>query len=106
MSKLTVRIISLSATAAAVGTIGFAAAPAASAAPTHKHPTPLSNVGDAVNYVTDDLQHNHLDQPLLGLGPTLHDPVGWTTGPGVTYVLDVVSIAVTGRKADGSLPGY
>jgi hypothetical protein len=29
---------------------------------------------------TDHLQYEHLDQPLLGFGPTIADPTGWATG--------------------------
>lgn len=106
MSTVKFRIITLSATAAAIGAIGFATAPAASA---HDHPTPIANVGAAVKYNTDHLQYEHLDQPLLGFGPAVADPYGWATGHLTPVILDTVALATTGHDTaggDGSHHGH
>jgi hypothetical protein len=98
VSKIKFRLITVPAGLAVVGAIALAGAPAASA---HTHPTPLANVGQAVKYNTDHLQYEHLDQPLVGFGPTIADPSGWTTGHLFPVILDTAALAVTGHDAAG-----
>ncbi|MGW6195571.1 hypothetical protein ACWF0M_05440 [Kribbella sp. NPDC055110] len=98
MSKYKARLLSVPAAIALVGGAALLTAPTASA---HDHPTPVANVGAAIKYDTDHLQYEHLDQPLLGFGPTLKDPWAWTTGHLTPFVLDTAALAVTGHDAKG-----
>lgn len=65
--------IPLAGAAMAIG-FGLLAAPAASA---HEGPTPVANIGDAVDYGAHQVQA-HLDAPMLGLNPAIADPLGYT----------------------------
>ena len=98
MSKNKFRPITVPVGLAVVAAIALASAPVASA---HTHPTPLANVGKAVKYNTDHLQYEHLDQPLLGFGPTIANPTGWATGHLFPVILDTEALAVTGHDAAG-----
>jgi hypothetical protein len=83
--------------AAATGT-GLVFAPSASA-----HEVPpiencdstyvLANGGNALDYALNHTQHEHVNAPLLGLGPLTSDPVGYTTGHVVPFAIDVTERA-------------
>lgn len=79
-----------------------------STTPEHSHEgsysapaSPIANVGKTVQYNTGHLQHEHVDQPLVGFGETVKDPVGWATGHLTPVVTDSVSLLVGGT---GSTP--
>jgi hypothetical protein len=84
--------------AAAATGAGLAFAPSASA---HEVPpiencsstNALANVGNAADYALNHTQHEHVNAPLLGLGPLTSDPVGYTTGHVVPFVVDVTERA-------------
>lgn len=80
---------------------GFAVLSAAPAS-AHEGPEPVGNAGDAVDYATEEAQHGHIDQPLVGLSPAVADPSGYVAGHVVPFTLNVVSIATTGHATDGT----
>jgi hypothetical protein len=83
------------------------AALAASTASAHDHPTPVANVGDAVQYATDQVQM-HVDEEALGLYPALQNPFGYATSHVVPVGVNVVSLTLTGHKSvdDGTGDGH
>lgn len=84
--------IPLAGAAMAIG-FGLLAAPAASA---HESPTPVANVGDAVDYATHQVQL-HLDAPMLGLNPAIDNPVGYTSSHVFPVGVNVVSYTLSGH---------
>jgi hypothetical protein len=69
--------------AAATTAAGLAFAPSASAHTVEPLPDPsptnvAGNTGNGLDYLLNELQHGHLNAPLLGLGPAIEDPVGYT----------------------------
>jgi hypothetical protein len=74
------------------------AALAASTASAHEHPTPVANVGDAVQYTTDQLQM-HVDDEALGLYPAVENPLGYTSSHVVPVGVNVLSLTLSGHKS-------
>src|SRR5438128_2473801 len=72
------------------GSAAYADAPAHGGSSADALPPVVANAGNAVKVVTDHLQYEHIDQPLLGFGPALEDPTGWLTGHVVPLVVEVV----------------
>lgn len=94
MSNLKTRLLTipLAGAALAVGA-GFLATTTASA---HESPTPVANVGDAVDYGTHQVQL-HLDAPMLGLNPAIDNPVGYTGSHVFPVGVNIVSYTLTGH---------
>jgi hypothetical protein len=77
------RALGLVASAALTVGAGVALASPASAhdVPRLEDPSPLNvagNAGNGLDYFLNHLQHGHVEEPLLGFGPAVEDPVGWT----------------------------
>lgn len=85
-----------------------AATPSASASATASYgmsdglPPVLGNLGDATDMLLNHLQYEHLNQPLLGLGPAIQDPTGWVTGHVAPLVLEVAGTALGSGSGMGS----
>lgn len=84
--------IPLAGAAMAIG-FGLLAAPAASA---HEDPTPVANIGDAVDYGAHQVQA-HLDAPMLGLNPAIADPLSYTGSHVFPVGVNIVSFTLTGH---------
>jgi hypothetical protein len=69
--------------------------------PTADVPPVLANAGAAGNHLLEHLQHEHLDQPLLGFGPAIADPQGWATGHLIPVFVDAAYLALTGEEYGG-----
>jgi hypothetical protein len=74
------------------------AALAASTASAHEHPTPVENVGDAVQYTTHQVQM-HVDDEALGLYPALENPLGYTSSHVVPVGVNVLSLTLSGHTS-------
>jgi hypothetical protein len=72
------------------------AALAATSASAHESPTPVANVGDAVQYGTHQVQM-HLDEPMLGLNPAIDNPVGYAGSHVFPVGVNVLSLTLTGH---------
>ena len=95
--------VPLASVALAVG----GAALAAGTASAHEHPTPVANVGDAVQYATEQVQM-HVDDEALGLYPALANPLGYASSHVVPVGVNVVSLTLSGHKSvdDGTGHGH
>jgi len=105
MPNLRSRLITLPLASLALAAGG--AALTATTASAHDHPAPVANVGDAVDYATDQVQM-HVDDEALGLYPAIENPLGYTTSHVVPVGVNVVSLTLTGHKSvdDGTGHGH
>lgn len=83
------------------------AALAASTASAHESPTPVANIGDAVDYGTSQVQL-HLEDEMLGLNPAIDNPIGYTGSHVFPVGVNIVSYTLTGHAIadDGTGHGH
>jgi hypothetical protein len=108
--KRALRWLTLAAAATAAG-LTFAPSASAHEVEPLPDPSPLNvagNTGNGVDYLLNELQHGHLNAPLLGLGPAVEDPVGYTGSHvlpvGIETVERIGGISQTDGHAGGETP--
>ncbi|TDO44023.1 hypothetical protein EV643_11746 [Kribbella sp. VKM Ac-2527] len=94
MPKLKTRLVTVPLAGIALALAGGLFA--ATSASAHESPTPVGNVGDAVQYGTHAVQL-HLDAPMLGLNPAIDDPYGYVSGHVLGTGVNIVSYTLTGH---------
>jgi hypothetical protein len=87
---MTMRLLGMFSTAGIVIAAGVSLASPASAheVPPIENPDPLnvlSNTGNGLDFLLNNLQHGHVNAPLLGLAPAIANPVPYVT----THVIPV-----------------
>jgi hypothetical protein len=113
MNKRNKRVLRWLTLAAAATGAGLAFAPSASAHEVEPLPDPsptnvAGNTGNGVDYLLNELQHGHLNAPLLGLGGAIEDPVGYTGSHvvpvGIETVERIGGISQTDAHPGGGTP--
>lgn len=95
MNKRTFRWVGFAAAAATAAGLSLAIGSPASAHEVEPLPDPsptnvAGNLGNGLDYALNEAQHGHIDQPLLGLGPAVEDPVGYTGTHVLPFTIEVV----------------
>src|SRR5919108_4783394 len=101
--KRVLRWVALAATATGAG-LAFAPSASAHEVEPLPDPSPLNvagNTGNGVDYLLNEVQHGHLNAPLLGFGPALEDPVGYTGGHVLPVTIETVERIGGVSQTDG-----